>query len=113
MKRQCRAAGNSVIFFVRDGLEPNDTDIAFVVGDGDVAHSTVGRRAVPVFDVRAANDDIAFVKRFDGFAFFLIKPSAAGYEQNLSRRMRMPVASRAGFKGHAADDVIVVLDSRH
>jgi hypothetical protein len=64
----------SFIFFVRYRLLPIYLTVAFVICNYDVRHSAFGRRAVPVFDVGIAKDDIAFVERSNSSPFFLIKP---------------------------------------
>ena len=58
---------------------------------------------VPVLDVGITDDCIAFVDRFDGLAFFLIKAFAVDNDQSLSRRMRVPIASSTRLERYAGD----------
>src|SRR5829696_7532096 len=99
----------SVVFLVRDGFEPNHTPSPFIIGDRDVIHLAIGRRAVPVLNVGRANDRLAFIDRSHRLSFFPIKPSAAYDNESLSCRMCVPVASRTRFERHAADRIIIAL----
>ena len=53
---------------------------------------------MPMFDVRRDNYYISFGKQPCGFTFFLIIAFAIGNEQDLSRRMFMPVVSASWLK---------------
>src|SRR6185369_2986636 len=99
----------AVVFLVRHRFEPHYTAGTSSIGDRDVIHLAIRRRAVPVLNVGRANDRLASVDRLHRLSSFLITPAAADHNESLARRMFVPVASCTRLKGHAANRIIIAL----
>ena len=80
--------------------------------DGNMAHGRIFARAVPVFDIGRAPNDIARLDDLHGFTPFLRAPLAGNNHQILSVRMAVPIGHGASGKLDQRSARIAVTNGR-
>src|SRR5918994_687884 len=97
-----RAQASSPVLLVADWPEPIDVLAVQRFLDRDMRERRRGRRAVPMLQPGRKPDDIARAHVLDRPALTLNPAQPGRDDESLTKRMRVPVRTRARFKCHMA-----------
>jgi hypothetical protein len=95
-----REIGSLAVLFVGNLLHPLHGYAVELFLYGNVRHCGVWRSAVPGFNPRRNPDDVALSNLLDRASSLLNPACAVRHDQDLTERVRMPSAPRAGLERH-------------